>query len=460
MGFQAAKYKEYNKSRDILSGKPVQEPSLPPPKLPSHRQTPRKRKHEDKPQIQASKRLQLQIQKTPSRTPIKGSLQPWEVDPYESPSMIRNLFTPSKKAIGPTPQKDGVVLGLFDMLQEHGTPSSRNVTTAISQDSIQATPRKVTTEISLKHSRTPASAGKRYLLDSFATPAKNRILNGSGGKTPSSVSKLHFSTPSFLRRDSQRALQPLNENDEGGPELSPQMVRVPRKPLVRGLSSMLAGLRKLEEEAADEDLEALREMEAEESGLTKHLLKGVANEGGNSAPRLMPPEILVEDSQNGLLGGLDDEALLDSEPDEEQGRDGQPLKVYKKKGQKRTTRKVTMKPTRSKPQPVPEDGQNDLADQDADAVLETQIDYETTAAFGDVRNFDSDSQSEYTASEGGTRYRRPNQKKDKKANKDGKIKSAARKVSALANQNFKRLKLRNSGAKGGPAHNSRFRRKR
>ena len=80
--------------------------------------------------------------------------------------------------------------------------------------------------------------------------------------------------------------------------------------------------------------------------------------------------------------------------------------------------------------------------------------------FGEARNFDSDSQSEYTASEGGTRYRRPNQKKDKKANKDGKVKTAARKVTAMANQNFKRLKLRNSGAKGGPAHNSRFRRKR
>jgi hypothetical protein len=36
---------------------------------------------------------------------------------------------------------------------------------------------------------------------------------------------------------------------------------------------------------------------------------------------------------------------------------------------------------------------------------------------------------------------------------------AARKVKAMAHQNFKRLKLRNSGAKGGPAHNSRFRRK-
>jgi DNA replication regulator SLD2 len=32
-------------------------------------------------------------------------------------------------------------------------------------------------------------------------------------------------------------------------------------------------------------------------------------------------------------------------------------------------------------------------------------------------------------------------------------------VNAVAHQNFKRLKLRNSGARGGPAHNSRFRRR-
>jgi hypothetical protein len=124
-----------------------------------------------------------------------------------------------------------------------------------------------------------------------------------------------------------------------------------------------------------------------------------------------------------------------------------------------------MKPTRTKPaaqsQPAPQErnSEDEQANPGQEAVMETQVD--ETAAFGNARNFDSDSQSEYTASEGGTRYRRPNQgKKDKNANRDGKVKTAARKVTALANQNFKRLKLRNSGAKGGPGHNSRFRRKR
>ena len=120
-----------------------------------------------------------------------------------------------------------------------------------------------------------------------------------------------------------------------------------------------------------------------------------------------------------------------------------------------------MKPTRSKPQAQPEVPLQESDDERAGAgetIPETQVD--EAAGFADARNFDSDSQSEYTASEGGTRYRRPNQsKKNKSANKNGEMKITARKVNAMAHQNFKRLKLRNSGAKGGPGHNSRFRRK-
>ena len=425
-------------------------PAPPEPK----RQTPRKRKHEDHGGHGVSKRQQ--IAKTPSRG--SSSLHPWEVDPYESPSVIRSLFAPSKKALGPTPKKDGQVLGLFDLLQEDGAVASPSIERKSTQVPVQSTSRKsgAGTLEPLKHSRTPASTGKRRMLDAFATPLKNRGLNGQGGRTPSSVSKLHFSTPSFLRRDSQKIQLPAVNEDEEGLELSPQMIRVPRKPLVRGLSAMLAGLRKMEEEAADDDLEALHEMEAE-----------MAGDGTMPPPKPKPTapkdDVLVEDSQpNFPLGGFDDEADFDSEP-EESGpaltRDGQPLKVYKKKGQKRTTRRVNMKPTRPKPQILQEvlDSDDELQGE-GETVPETQMD--ETAAFTDARNFDSDSQSEYTASEGGSRYKRPNQsKKDRSLNKDGRIKTAARKVNAIAHQNFKRLKLRNSGAKGGPAHNSRFRRK-
>ncbi|PVH87934.1 hypothetical protein DL98DRAFT_648838 [Cadophora sp. DSE1049] len=465
----AAKYKEYNKIRDILSGKI----SLPPPAAP--RQTPRKRKYEEPAGHEVSKRQQI------SRTPSKGILQPWQVDPYDSPSVIRNLFTPSKKALGPTPQKDGMVLGLFDLLQEDvtaATPSRRNAQANGPKAAMHATPRKAGTEVALKGSKTPGSG--RRLLDAFATPAKNRHIGQAG--TPSSVSKLHFNTPSFLRRDSQRIQLPAV--NEEGPELSPQMVRVPRKPLVRGLSSMLAGLRKMEDEAADDDLDALREMETEMEGNSTTLPKPKPNPPSKPQSKATPipiatkENILVADSQTNLVGAFDDDAQFDSEAETpELGRDGQPLKVYKKKGQKRTTRRVKMKPTRPKPsQPSKTPAEDEHSDDEltgpGDIVPETQIDGDLDLddhadaslaqdAFEEAaRNFDSDSQSEYTASEGGTRYRRPDQSKKRKGvTKDGKIRTVARKVNAMAHQNFKRLKLRNSGAKGGPAHNSRFRRK-
>ncbi|EHL00870.1 putative DNA replication regulator SLD2 [Glarea lozoyensis 74030] len=238
---------------------------------------------------------------------------------------------------------------------------------------------------------------------------------------------------------------------------------------MRGLSSMLAGLRKLESDAADDDLAVLHELENEAAGTS---IKPPTKPKPNLPT--MNDDILAIDSQPGFpLGGFDDEAQFDSDPEEVTnpplGRDGQPLKVYKKKGQKRTTRRVKMKPTRTKPgAPTKVPAEIDSEDELNKPVLETNNEEEAVqveegaAEFADsARNFDSDSQSEYTASEGGTRYRRPDQNKKRKVmGKDGKIRSVARKVTAAAHQNFKRLKLRNSGAKGPVAHNSRFRRKR
>jgi DNA replication regulator SLD2 len=389
-------------------------------------------------------------------------MHPWEVDPYESPSAVRNLFTPSRKtAIGPTPQKDGQVLGIFDLLEEGGTPSKGpDGPGANLQMSIHATPRKPISDAhgTPRHTRTPASGEKRSMLDKFATPLTNLHPNKQPGNSPLSVTKLHFSTPLFLRRDSQRPpMLPVNNGDEYL-DLSPQPVRVPRKPLVRGLSSILAGLRKIEEEAADDDLEALHDMENDTG----------AKDIPSGKIRVTAPKetTLIEDSQTRLLlDGLDDEAMFDSELEEmknpAQGRDGRPLKVYKKRGQKRTTRLVKLKPSRSKPQAQPQRPQDDSGDElahAAETVPETQVD--DIAGFDDARNFDSDSQSEYTASEGGTRYRRPDQSKKRERTKDGKSWAVSRKANAVSHQNFKRLKLRNSGAKGGAAHNSRFRRKR
>jgi len=208
----------------------------------------------------------------------------------------------------------------------------------------------------------------------------------------------------------------------------------------------------MEDDAADDDLEALREVEAEPAAPSK--------------AAKAKDEVEVPESQHRLpLGGFDDEAMLDSEPEEKDlstGHDGKPSKVWKKKGQKRTTRRVKMKPSRSKPAPAPapiaEESEDEIQAVAEETFPETQL--LEPNRFEDARNFDSDSQSEYTASEGGTRYKRPDQEKNRRVEKhdDGK-KAKKKKANTVSHQNFKRLKLRNSGAKGGPGHGSRFKRR-
>lgn len=314
------------------------------------------------------------------------------------------------------------------------------------------------------------------MLKSFLTPSKNHGGPSQEQRTPQqSVSKLNFfSTPTFLRRGApmRETLASIAEAEDAEPQ-SPQMVRGPRKPLVRGLSSMLASLRGMQEEAADEDLDILRELES-----------GISTAPTKSQTKPTDPEVQVEDSQvqPALLGGFDDEAMFDSEPEEALDR-GQPLQIFKKKGQKRTTRKVNIKPVRTKAsasaslrppdsdsedeisQHIPPDLDEGIAPPE-DLITETQL---QENGFADARNFDTDSSgSEYTASEGGTRRRRPNQIKKKiivvendlGEEKVVRVKAKVKKATAVGMQNFKRLKLRNSGAKGGPGVGSKFRRRR
>ncbi len=359
-------------------------------------------------------------------------------------------------SIGPTPQKDGRVLGLFDLLAENeeNTPSksrSQEPSKGDVQVQVQATPSKRRTAddtddmTTIKLGRTPMSSSKRAMLNTFMTPLKPRDGNTAGGRTPTSTSKLQFSTPSFLRR------APLPPIDEDGGYKSPRPLRLPRKPLGRSLSSVVASLRKLEEEKLDDDLEALHEMENEASA---------PNPAKTAKPTKPNDDVLQPDTQAPqLLGGFDDEALYDGPTEDALGRDGRPLKIYKKKGQKRTTRLVNMKPTQTKrPQQSEED--NPEGDE-ADTVPETQI---NATKHDDDEPLDLDSGSDFDESGEGDRAqpqkKQPKKDSKKKTDGEGKIKKAARKVNALAHTNFKRLKLKNTGSKGGPGYNSRFRRRR
>ncbi|KAI1333820.1 DNA replication/checkpoint protein [Xylariaceae sp. FL0016] len=433
----AQKYKKYNQVRDLLAGK------VPPRKDSSMLQ---KRKSDEAHAQTPSKRSR------PAETPSKVKHFSVGEMTFETPSG-RKLFSPAvPTSIGPTPQRDGKVLGLFDLLVEHdeSTPS-KDGRTVVLLDSLgtQATPSKKLPgdNDDSNLGRTPTSASKRARLDNFMTPRRRNDSNVLGARTPNYVSKLQLSTPSFLRR------APVPLLDENGEYVSPSKpLRLPRKPLGRGLSSVVAGLRKLEEKELDDDLEALREIENDD---------GASRPVRPATEAIPKPDqgILEPDSQvQQLLGGFDDEARYDSPTEDGLVPGGQPSRAYKKKGQKRTTRKVNMRPTRSKrPQQLTSEGFEFGDDNDNHAALEMQ----SEATRRDVECLEPLSDSDFEASTNKEHGRTSKPMKPVSRDKEeGPIKKAAKKVNELAHANFKRLKLRNNGSKGGPAFGSRFRRRR
>ncbi|TEA15062.1 DNA replication regulator SLD2 [Colletotrichum sidae] len=434
----AQKYKLYNKVRDILSGK------LPPPAKEDLR--PKKRKENPAQTTTPSKRHKQ------AETPSKSRSNHDVLAQNTTPSISRTLFSPvAPRSIGPTPQRDGRVLGLFDLMieKEHGTPSRRNghqinLNTLPSSNILTTTPKKRSSPMdeTPKLSRTPMSTSKRQMLNSFMTPLKNKDGTMMDAKTPTAVSKLQFNTPSFLKR---HTVPPAVETkDFDAPPL-----RLPRKPMIRGLSSIVASLRKVEEEALDDDLEALREAEGEGAGAP------VTRAMGPSKPVEPANDLLAPDpmAKNLPLGGFDDEAVYDSSDGEQLDRNGKPLRVFKKKGQKRTTRRSNIKPVHHKRPSGPVEGE--ARDEDEEEIVpETQVQGLADDLPGELADMGSDSDFE------GPDSKAKEPKETKRPEKVGTVKKAVKKVNELAHTNFRRLKLRNTGSKGGPGYNSKFRRRR
>lgn len=557
----AATYKEYQKARNILDGK------IPPPRptednKETHR---RKRKSPNPPttSLTPSTKRFKQAETPSSRnhhaqllgqyTPAGGGGATTTTTAV-TPSLSRKLFSPVvPTSIGPTPQRDGRVLGIFDHLPfkdaEIDSPCKPNASSANNklpergqkgrEAAVQETPRKsskTTDAATIALGRTPSSRHKRQQRQQsprkslLATPLKphdgNRVA-----KTPStsssSVSRLQFATPAFLRRI------PMAKITESSEYVSPEPLRLPRKPLLRGLSSVVADLRRLQEEQMDDDLEALRDIENEAAGGggtdannnkqqapskeadTPVVTTAVVGPPQQEQQKTMTKEqhdkeeedeaaILAADHL-ALLGGFDDEGQFDDPDGDEENagrdRDGRLLKVYKKKGQKRTTRRSNMRPVRTR---RPDNNMTTNNEEGDHAANEPSRGDDNNKAQKDAavqkkpprgrRGEEDEDEQDFSGSDFAaaasedddedelakdmpitSRKLVKNSKKtdlktatttkttrEEKAGSqpEGKIKKAARKVNEFAHANFRRLKLRNNGAKGGPGYNSRFRRRR
>ncbi|KAL4810104.1 DNA replication/checkpoint protein [Aspergillus unguis] len=519
----AAKYKEYSRLK-------AQESAATKNDKPEPDERSKKRKH-------SSPNGPENAQTIPAVTPRKSgkgifqtpskpkTTHPADVDPYDSPSALRRLFSPSthmqsssplKAAIGPTPQRDGKALGLFDLLSESGgstaTPSASRIASIKGMDAQTPSKKRKAMdtiaeedeeedEDTTRLERTPASSGKKYMLSAlFATPTawkyssivEDETRNAAPNPSPQANRNIHPSpipnstnleTPSFLRRSTSGLYGTSDGNNASG--LSPILNRKPPQFVGKGLSQIVQGLRDMEEEKLDDDMDVLREIE---------------NENERTGPDVDVPDSQMPDPNGG-------------------GR------TFKKKGQKRTTRLVRMRPVVA-PKPnltnrpssqsqristpaVGTGGDDEFEGDDEDllAVAETQAaPYAPGNGDEDVLDqFEDDSDSLHTMSEAepdpdsdsdpdfgggskplgrsksfsekmkeaiGSSGSQTNQTKqvkenEKKANARTKAKEteekekkpSTRKINPQAHANYRSLKIRNRGGRGGGRGFGRFRRR-
>ena len=351
----AAKYKRFNSLR---YSECVKQPIETPKKSSRRRDIPDNALRERAPNAATTTprgRAFKSLDNTQPQPPILSPVR----EEQPTPAFIRN-------GLGPTPQRDGHVLGIFDMLP-NGTPSKRSPSPSEEHgDTIHATPSKNSSRaVDSALSRTPQSSSKRYFLDSFiTTPGKRKREDDEVG-TPSSSKKL-FATPSFLRRISH-PMAPIEE-DESHAMLPPRRM----KPLSRSFSSIIQELKNQEEERMEDDWDVLNELEAEENG--------------TAASKKQAEQVQVADSQLVVMPLGPDRAPGESESEEEValGANGLPRKVYKKKGLKRQTRKSNIKPVLHKPKKAA-DLEEKAGSDEEEAVEETQLDVPEGGAAEDVQ---------------------------------------------------------------------------
>ncbi|KAL6707540.1 regulatory particle non-ATPase [Coniothyrium glycines] len=425
------KYKEYNKLRIRLS-------SAAAPRTPSKRTSAQQAKQHDTgctPNV---------VSKDLATTPLKRKRPDGGSAENINPD-TQTLSPQGPTVIGPTPQRDGIVLGLFDMLPFE-TPSKKRIVLGDALLNVPQTPSRqheeaasvTSLESKARGERTPLSAGKRFLLNQFVTPQKERV-DGQG--TPSSTAR-GLATPAFLRRNNN--LSAIDEAEETTPRPAPWK----RRGLGRSLSAMIQAMKKDEDDRLDEEADIMRELEMEEEGIPIPRKPAV-------------PKVLVKDGQAPMPLGPDRGAESDEDSEEgpDLGPDGKPRRAWKKKGLKRQTRRVIMRPNITKPKtPATTTQVQDESEHEKTGVAELQ-----GHAAGAVSDYGSDvDDSEYASDASHSTKKCRSQGKSvedtkKGTSKEGVVKTAARRIKATANANYRRLKIKGQGATGGKGRFSRRR---
>lgn len=400
-----AKYKQFN----VLTGRKKEKPTAP---LPPPQTTPRKTTRHPETNRTLSERPKPVA--TPRKTPSKA--KPNELRPPVLSPVQEIEATPAyiRAALGPTPQRDGQVLGIFDTVEEdtpvkHAGNATSGLDTIISGTPSRAAPSSTEHPVS----RTPQSVGKRHFLDAFAgTPLKRKRDDETG---TSSALKRKFATPSFLRRSF-----PLASIDEETAE-APKQPPFKKRGLVRSLSSIIQGLKKQEEERMDDDWDILQEIEEEEEG---------------DESKKAPPKVLVPESQGVDMPLGPDQGVESSDESSGPDEEAKARKPWKKKGLKRQTRRTNMKPVLHKAKKADEVAEH--PESESELVAETQL----RDAPGDGED---GSDADSAEGEGKTKAKKKQASKKTEAATDSKAK---RKVKPEAHANYRALKIKSKNSKG------------
>jgi hypothetical protein len=233
--------------------------------------------------------------------------------------------------LGPTPQKNGIFVGMFDIISVQ-TPSHTRSALVEVGNSLHTPSKLASTPVSgdSRLQKTPMSEGKRFFLDQYTTPRK---CDGQD-KTPSSISKKYL-TPAFFRQYKE-APRDISGEEPSEPKREPWR----RPKFMRTLSSMIQDLKKddegdvEEDEALDDEMMVLREIEEEE-----HVAASVQRSKTDSEPAQVLQSAPM-DRDGFVASDIREEHTTHPQDQADELEKRQPSKAYKKKGQKRTTRRV------------------------------------------------------------------------------------------------------------------------
>ena len=407
----AAKYKEYNKLRTRISDVSTESTASTPKKSRKHR-------------IETQEDVGYHTAQHPAL-----------IDPYDIPQHM--LSTPKiiRTVIGPTPQKNGQVLGLFDMLSPSSTrtatpsKSIAAVSGPVINSNTMQTPskRRSSNHVStIGHlEATPSGSSKRRCIGSTQTPSVQR-QRALTNLTPSS-NRLNMpeqidpdQTPAFLKRVSDPSIF-TNLTTELGTDIAypPPSLRLRRKPVGRSLSQLVRSLREQEDQRLDDELALMREIE---TGETTDRTKAV-----------------TQDNQPGDLPlGADGEHELTEQ--ELSNKENESKTLWRKKGQKRTTRRANIGVNKAKWKPETEWQCGHESDGDSqDRVVETQsTDQDPNyKEQGESKPQHESTEQVATKDVSAANKQTARSKKPRKINPN-----------AVAHANFRSLKIKNKNSKG------------